>query len=255
MVRQKGANPRKRQDWPYPGNIRSIRYQHPSPRQSEHRVRWRNRRDLRSPQKWNRGRKGKIHRPRSGFLKGPKLAALVRVLRLRKMYISRFNSVTMPFDLYTFKGKVEERALVDSGATANFIDYKTVARLRLGTRKLDNIRTVKNIDGTLNRSGSITHCCDLLVSRDRKQERTRFFVTNLGGDRFIFGYPWLATFNPDINWPEGRVEGPRFRAETLIKGKLTQKEFLQHVQTVAIAQLEEGDELTMTIDVTAKIQV
>jgi len=35
----------------------------------------------------------------------------------------------------------------------------------------------------------------------------------------------------------------------LIKGKLTQKEFLQHVQTVAIAQLEEGDELIMTIEV------
>jgi len=165
------------------------------------------------------------------------------------MYISRFNSVIMPFDLYTFKGKVEERALVDSGATANFIDYKTVARLRLGTQKLDNIRTVKNIDGTLNRSGNITHCCDLLVSRDRKQERTRFFVTNLGGDRFIFGYPWLATFNPDINWPEGKVEGSRFRAETLIKGKLTQKEFLQQVQMVAIAQLEEGDELIMTVEV------
>jgi len=35
----------------------------------------------------------------------------------------------------------------------------------------------------------------------------------------------------------------------LIKGKLTQKEFLQHVQTVAIAQLEEGDELIMTVEV------
>jgi len=155
----------------------------------------------------------------------------------------------MPFDLYTFKGKVEERALVDSGATANFINYKTVTRLWLGTQKLDNIRTVKNIDGTLNRSGNITHCCDLLVSHERKQERTRFFVTNLGGDQFIFGYPWLATFNPKINWPEGRVEGSRFRAETLIKGKLTQKEFLQHIQTVAIAQLEEGDKLIMTVEV------
>jgi len=45
----------------------------------------------------------------------------------------------MPFDLYTFKGKVEECALVDSGATANFIDYKTVTRLQLGTQKLNNI--------------------------------------------------------------------------------------------------------------------
>jgi len=119
----------------------------------------------------------------------------------------------MPFDLYTFKGKVEERALVDSGATANFIDYKTVARLRLGTQKLDNIRMVKNIDGTLNRSGNITHCCDLLVSRDRKQERTRFFVTNLGGDRFIFGYPWLATLTPTLigqkDGSKGRVSEPK----------------------------------------------
>jgi len=89
---------------------------------------------------------------------------VVRALCVRKMYISRFNSVVMPFDLYTFKGKVEEHALVDSGVTANFIDYKTVARLWLGTQKLNNIQTVKNIDGTLNHSGSITHCCDLLVS-------------------------------------------------------------------------------------------
>jgi len=59
----------------------------------------------------------------------------------------------------------------------------------------------------------------------------------------------LATFNPDINWPEGRVEGSRFRAEMLIKGKLTQKEFLQHIQMVAIAQLEEGNKLIMTVEV------
>src|SRR5712672_1848800 len=184
-----------------------------------------------------------------GFLKGPKLAAIVRTLRLRKLYISRFTSVMMPFDLYSQKGRQEERALVDSGATANFIDYKTVKRLGLGSKKLDQMRTVKNIDGTLNVAGNITHACNLLVSQGRKQERTRFFVTNLGGDRFIFGYPWLAAFNPDINWPEAIVKGPRFRVETLVHGKLTQQEYLHHVQTVAIAQLEEGDELIMSLEV------
>src|SRR5712671_5462747 len=184
-----------------------------------------------------------------GFLKGPKLAAIVRTLRLRKMYISRFTLVMMPFDLYSQKGKKEEHALVDSGATANFIDYKMVKRLGLGSKKLDQIRTVKNINGTLNVAGHITHACDLLVSQGRKQERTRFFVTNLGGDRFIFGYPWLATFNLDINWPKAIVNRPRFRVETLVSGKLTQKEYLQHVQTVAIAQLEEGDELIMSLEV------
>jgi len=118
------------------------------------------------------------------------------------MYISRFNSVKMPFDLHSIKGKEEEHALVDSSATANFIDYKTVKRLGLGSIKLNTIRTIKNIDGTLNCAGNITHACDLLISQGRKQVHTRFFVTNLGGDRWIFGYPWLATFNPDINWPE-----------------------------------------------------
>ena len=39
------------------------------------------------------------------------------------------------------------------------------------------------------------------------------------------------------------------RNKTLIKGKLTQKEFLQHIQMVAITQLEEGDELIMTVKV------
>src|SRR5882672_10303457 len=184
-----------------------------------------------------------------GFLKGPKLAAIVRTLRLRKMYISRFNSVIMPFDLYSAKGRKEERALVDSGATANFVDYKTVKRLGLGSKKLDRMRTVKNIDGTLNVAGNITHACDLLVSQGRKQVRTRFFVTNLGGDRFIFGYPWLAKFNPDINWPEAIINGLHFRVKMLVSGKLTQKEYLQHVQTVAIAQLEEGNELIMSLEV------
>src|SRR5712672_1312200 len=165
------------------------------------------------------------------------------------MYISWYNSVQMKFDLHTFKGKVEETALIDSSATANFIDYQMVARLRLGTQKLAQLRSVQNIDGTLNRSSNITHCCDLLVSQAGKQERTHFFVTNLGNDRVIFGYPWLAAFNPMMKWPESTVEGLRFRAETLVKGQLTQKEFLRHVQEVAISQAEEGDEIIMTVHV------
>jgi hypothetical protein len=58
------------------------------------------------------------------------------------MYISRYNSVKMPFKLYSFKGKAEEVALIDSGTTENFMDYKTVARLQLGTKKLEQSRPV-----------------------------------------------------------------------------------------------------------------
>src|SRR5712672_3359010 len=104
MVRQEKANPRERQSNPCTGNILSIRLKRSCTRESQHQIGRRNRRTLRPPQKWDRGRKREIHRPRTGFLKGPKLAALVRVLRLRKMYISRFNSVTMPFIYFQRQG-------------------------------------------------------------------------------------------------------------------------------------------------------
>jgi len=101
---------------------------------------------------------------------------------MQKMYISRFQSLMMPFNLYSQKGRKEEHALINSGAMANFIDYKMVKRLGLGSKKLNQIQTVKNIDGMLNVAGNITHACDLLVLQGRKQECTRFFITNLGGD-------------------------------------------------------------------------
>jgi len=130
------------------------------------------------------------------IFKRSELAAVARTFKLRKLYISRFNSLIMPFDFNSTRGRQEERALVDSGATANFIDQKTVKRLRLKTLKLEQTHSVRNIDGTFNQAGLITRACDLLISQGGRQERTRFYVTNLGGDRFIFGYPWLATSPP-----------------------------------------------------------
>jgi len=92
------------------------------------------------------------------------------------------NSINIPFTLHSNKGKAEETALVDSGATGNFIDYSTVKRLGLGTKKLDQMHTVTNIDGTLNRAGTITRSCELLVSQGGKQKRTTFFVTSIRRD-------------------------------------------------------------------------
>ncbi len=34
----------------------------------------------------------------------------------------------------------------------------------------------------------------------------------------ILGYPWLCTFNPDINWPKCKLIGPPVKIETLFHG-------------------------------------
>jgi hypothetical protein len=52
------------------------------------------------------------------------------------MYVSKKNALEIPFDFKTYMGGGKEKALIDSGAMENFIDYKTVKQLKLGTKKL-----------------------------------------------------------------------------------------------------------------------
>jgi hypothetical protein len=82
------------------------------------------------------------------------------------MYIFRSdNRLEVPITLHSFKGMAEEVALIDSGATENFIDQETIKKLKLGSKKLNEPVQLRNIDGTYNQSGSVTHFIDLLVNR------------------------------------------------------------------------------------------
>jgi len=131
------------------------------------------------------------------------------------VYFSLKNYVQINFTLSHYRGQVEESALLNSGATENFIDHTTVAKLQLGTKKLNFQRPVYNVDGTMNRHGTITHACNLMVKQGNKKVRQRFYVSDLGKDRFILGYPWFRAFNPDINWTEAKLKGPGIKMETI----------------------------------------
>jgi hypothetical protein len=58
---------------------------------------------------------------------------------------------------------VAGQALIDSGATENFIDYRTVVQWRLQTKDLWRPRKVYNVDGTENQGGIIDKSCVLHV--------------------------------------------------------------------------------------------
>ena len=34
-----------------------------------------------------------------------------------------------------------------------------------------------------------------------------FYITNLGRNRVIFGYPWFKAFQPQFDWEEGIIQG------------------------------------------------
>jgi len=136
------------------------------------------------------------------------------------VFVNKSNSIQLKVPITHYRGTAEETILLDTGATENFIDQTTVDKLHLGTKRLPYARKVFNVNGTLNRSGTITKACDLLVTQGNKKEQTRFFVTNLGSNRMLFGYPWFKKFNPDINWEKSKLKGPKVKIETLLYGTL-----------------------------------
>jgi hypothetical protein len=123
--------------------------------------------------------------------------------------------MTISVPIYTWSRKAEVTALLDSGATNNFIDTHTVSKLRLGTQELSTPRLVRNVDGTSNCAGSITHVTNFVVYHGDKKKKMPFFITNLGHDRLILGHPWFKFFNPTINWTANHLENEDLVLETM----------------------------------------
>ena len=90
----------------------------------------------------------------------------------------------------------DKKALVDSGATDNFIHPAFAKRLGLTMTPLETPKRIYNIDNTSNKSGSITHSLELKVTTKGVDKVMRFLVTDIGNEDILLGYPWLATFEP-----------------------------------------------------------
>ena len=115
-------------------------------------------------------------------------------------------------------------ALLDCGATHNFIDLHTIKMLSMGTNLLKQPLIVHNMDGTVNQGGTITSYCNLWVRRGTQVEKLGFYVANLGRDRMILGYPWFQKFNPNFNWETNTLEGDVIEVDTAgYRNKLTTK--------------------------------
>jgi len=108
--------------------------------------------------------------------------------------------------LHTSSKRAETPALLDSGATENFINHQYAQQLHLPVKRLAIPRKVFNVDGTTNQKGDITFYSDLEVRIGEKRTNMQFFLTELGPQRMILGYPWFAAMQPKINWAKGWID-------------------------------------------------
>ena len=100
--------------------------------------------------------------------------------------------MTVRFFVRSIAKRAEAIALVDSGATENFMNLSYAHWLRLPIKQLEQTRKLFNVDGTENKSRELRFYTDLQVQTLRTTTLLRFFLSDLGDHKAILGYPWFA---------------------------------------------------------------
>src|SRR6202451_2423517 len=139
-------------------------------------------------------RRSQEHNPprnsqKGGFSDRLNPTAWVRALCCNSVYIMRYRSMRIPVSIRTSYYKADVQALVDSGATDNFVNPRFVKKMGLGMVPLERARKIWNIDDTENRLGKITHYVDLQVSTNGRDKDMRFLVTDIRKEDVLLGYP------------------------------------------------------------------
>jgi len=98
------------------------------------------------------------------------------------------------------------KVLLDSGATGLFMDTTFAKEKGFKMEKLKKPLLVRNVDGTTNAGGAITHQVKCNMFFKGHMERARMDVCNLGKTELILEMLWLAAHNPEIDWEKGEVK-------------------------------------------------
>jgi hypothetical protein len=114
--------------------------------------------------------------------------------------------MTVQCYLHLIAKRAEIVALIDSGATKNFLNLSYAKWLRLPIKALKTPRKLYNVDGTENKAGELQHYVDLETRTGNAATKLRFFLSDLGEHKAILGYPWFATVQPNIDWKRGWID-------------------------------------------------
>jgi len=98
------------------------------------------------------------------------------------------------------------KALLDSGATGNFIDRDFVRTKGINTWSISRPIPVYNVDGSPNKAGQISEVVDVVLRYKTHSERMLLAVFSLRRQSMILSYTWLKDHNPEVNWQTREVQ-------------------------------------------------
>ena len=112
------------------------------------------------------------------------------------------NSIFVPIDVGLSKQFIE--TLIDCSTGGMFIDQNFAKKFKI--KNLEKLIKAFNVDGTKNKKGTIESYVDSEFWIGHKKFKEQFYVTGLGKQEIILGFPWLNKYNLIIDWKKGEIK-------------------------------------------------
>jgi len=109
------------------------------------------------------------------------------------------DPIMVIIQLHGEKESVTINAMIDSGATEDFIDREVCNKHGIKMIKVKNPREIYLADGKPSALGPVTHMTKVPMDIGSHKELATLPVANLQNHEVILGIPWLKEHNPTIN--------------------------------------------------------
>jgi hypothetical protein len=113
--------------------------------------------------------------------------------------------MTLRVFMHSRSKRADTIALLDSGATENFMSLQYAKYLHLPIKVLKEPRKLFNVDGTQNRAGDLKFYVDMNTQTGTQRRTLQYFLSDLGENKVILGFPWFAAAQPKIDWARGWI--------------------------------------------------
>src|ERR1700712_3710412 len=115
------------------------------------------------------------------------------------------DHIMVKIQLHGRKETVTINAMIDSGATEDFIDKEICNKHGIKMIKAKKPREIYLADGESSAMGPVTHMTKVPMDVSSHRELATCQVANLQNHEVILGMPWLRKHNPTIDWNYKKV--------------------------------------------------
>ena len=146
------------------------------------------------------------------------------------------NSIFVPINIGSSKQTV--KTLIDCGTRGLFINQNFARKFKV--ENLKQPTKASNVDGTENKKGTIKSYVDLEFQIGHKKLKEQFYVTGLGKQRIIPGFPWLNKYNLIIDWKKEEIKWQPLKINW--KGLLEKGQRIRREQKPKIEDITDEEE-------------